>query len=135
MITSILLGGLTHHYMLPQGNYCNTINSNGTILNPYTIVLMGSKTLKTGVILGTDSVCAPIYGSVSSVNVYKNLDFMVGGYNTNSAEFINRRLNPISINGVTPIIGFDYRIKLYKNITLDTLVSVGIITHALRVDF
>jgi hypothetical protein len=135
MITSILLGGLTHHYMLPQGNYCNKVNSNGSILNPYTIVLVGNTTLKTGAILGTDSVCAPIYGSVSSVSVYKNLDFMVGGYNTNSGAFQERGLNPISINGITPIIGFDYRIKLYKNITLDTLVSVGIITHALRVDF
>lgn len=135
MITSILLGGLTHHYMLPKGNYCNTINSNGSIVNLYTIVMAGSATLKTGVILGTDSVCAPIYGSVSSINVYKNLDFMIGGYNANTSEFLNRKLKPTSIHGITPLIGFDYRIKLYKNITLDTLVSVGIVTHALRIDF
>jgi hypothetical protein len=135
MITSILLGGLTHHYLLPKENYCNQVNNQGSIVNPYVISMVGSETLKTGVILGKDSACANIFGSVSSVNLYKNIDLMVGAYNANTREFNNRGLQPVEYYGITPIIGIDYRIKLYKDVTLDTLVSMGIITHALRVDF
>jgi hypothetical protein len=135
MIFSILLGGLTHHYVLPEGNYCGQVNNYGSIVNPYVISMVGSEKLKTGMILGKDSSCSNIFGSVSSVNLYKNIDLMVGAYNTNTREFNNRGLQPIEYYGMTPILGIDYRIKLYKNITLDTLVSLGIVTHALRVDF
>ena len=135
MITSILLGGLTHHYLLPRGNYCNQINGQGSIVNPYVISMVGNERLKTGIILGRDSSCSNIFGSVSSVNLYKNIDLMVGAYNANTKQFNNIGLNPVEYYGITPILGIDYRIKLYKNITLDTLVSVGIVTHALRIDF
>lgn len=135
MITSILLGGLTHHYILSTANYCNKINSNGSILNPYSIAMIGTNKIKSGIIIGKDSVCSPIYGSITSYNIYNNLDLMIGGYNTNIKQFHKKNIEPPSINGITPVLGLDYRIKLQNNITLDTLVSVGIITHALRVDF
>lgn len=135
MDASILLGGITHHYLAPKLNYCSTINSYGTITNPYVIALAGSPTIKAGFILGKDSACGNIAGPIISYSLSKNLEFVAGGYNANFNKFSERGLKPIQFYGVTPVVGLDYRVFLRKNVSIDTLVSYGIITHSLRVDF
>lgn len=135
MDASILLGGITHHYLQPSMNYCSTINKYGTIANPYVIGLAGSSTLKAGFILGKDSSCGNILGPIVSYSLLKNLEFIAGGYNANFDSFEGRGMKPIQRYGVTPILGLDYRVFLRKNVSIDTLVSYGIITHSLRIDF
>ena len=135
MDASLLYGGITHHYLAPKLNYCNTINNYGTIHNEYIIGLVGSKKTKAGFILGKDSACGTIAGPVVSYSLHKNLEVIAGGYNANFDKFASRGMQPPTMFGFTPIIGLDYRIYLTKNISIDNLVSVGIITHALRIDF
>jgi hypothetical protein len=139
MLTTIILGGITHHYIAPKLNYCNTINNIGTIQNNYIGVMVGNKRFQGGFIKGKDSACANITGLISSYNLSDNFNFMVGGYNTNFKEFEQRNMVPPSVFGVTPIVGVNYKIPLYENkktkISLDTLFSVGIVTHGIAVTF
>jgi hypothetical protein len=126
---SILYGGITHHYMAPKLNYCNTVNNVGTIHNEYIIAMAGTR----------DSACANIVGPIASFNVSENVDFMIGGYNTNFNAFEKRGMLPPNFNGITPIIGLNFKIPLIRQdnfeVSLDNLVSFGIITHALSVSF
>ena len=137
MILSLLYGGITHHYLASNLPYCNRIgySLSGTIKNEYVIGLVGTKKYKIGAISGKDSACANITGPISSVNIAENFDFIAGFYNTNFKEFNKLNIEPPSVLGVTPVIGIDYRIKLTNNISIDNLISFGIITHSLRVDF
>ncbi len=136
---SLIYGGITHHLIASNLNYCNTINDYGTIHNEYFIGMTGNSKAKLGMILGKDSACGSIYGPISSFSIYKNLDFMIGGYNTNFKEFRDRNIEPLSVYNITPIIGIDYKIPIVKSdsfeINLHNLLSIGIVTHALSVDF
>lgn len=132
---SILYGGITHHYIGSNLPYCKRLNNYGTIHNEYVIGLVGTEKTKVGVISGKDSSCGSIIGPISSFKLADNLEFIAGGYNTNFKKFREIGIEPPSFNGITPVIGLDYRIRLTKNISIDNLFSVGIITHALRVDF
>ena len=138
MITMIY-GGITHHYMAPSLNYCNTINNAGTIHNEYVIAMAGSKNAKLGFLKGKDSACGDIFGPISSFKISDNVDFIAGGYNTNFKKFEERGMIPPSFGGITPVIGFDLKIPLVKTkqfeVNVDNLVSVGIITHAISVNF
>lgn len=138
---SLLFGGITHHYIGSSLPYCGRINNNnfGTIHNEYVIGMVGDDNFKFGLISGKDSACGNILGPVLSKNVYGNLDFVLGGYNTNKGAFYKRNLEAPSINGITPIIGLNYKINLYKNnnfkINLENVISYGIITHSLSLNF
>jgi hypothetical protein len=137
MVLSLLYGGITHHYLASSLPYCNRINDNsfGTIHNEYVIGLIGNEKSKIGLISGKDSACGNILGPITTTKISKNIDFVLGGYNTNFKKFHELGIQPPSFNGITPVVGFDYRIKLTKNISIDNLISLGIITHSLRVDF
>ena len=137
MVLSLLYGGITHHYLASNLPYCNSINNNsfGTIHNEYAIALIGDEDIKIGAIVGKDSACANIAGPISFINITVDFDFIAGFYNTNFKEFNKLNIEPPSVLGVTPVIGIDYRIKLTNNISIDNLISFGIITHSLRVDF
>ena len=139
MIVSLILGGITHHYLGHSLPYCNTINSVGTIKNPYAIVMAGDKDAKIGFLKGKDSACGDIYGPISSFRLSDSFDFILGGYNTNFKEFNDRGITPPSIGGVTPVVGLNYSLPLYESETVkasfDTLFSIGIITHGVKFTF
>lgn len=139
MITTILLGGITHHYLASNLNYCNTINDVGTIYNQYTIVMVGNENAKLGFLKGRDSACGDIFGPISSFKVSDNVDFVLGGYNTNIQAFEERGILPPTIGGITPVVGFNFKIPLIKTrsyeVNLNNLISFGIATHAISVDF
>ena len=139
MIVDLILGGITHHYLAHNLPYCNTVNSIGTIKNPYAIVMAGDEDAKIGFLKGKDSVCGDIYGPISSFKLSDNFDFILGGYNTNFKEFNNRGITPPSIGGVTPVVGLNYSIPLVQNgkfkTSLDTMFSFGIITHGIKFSF
>lgn len=139
MLTTLLLGGITHHYIAHDLNYCNLINEVGTIQNNYVGVLMGSKNLQIGLMVGKDSVCGDIIGPIASLNLTDKFSFIVGGYNTNHQKFYDREIAPITSGDITPVLGIDYKVPLYKNknttIALDNIVSFGIITHAITISF
>lgn len=136
---SLIYGGITHHYMAPKLNYCNTINNVGTIHNEYVIAMAGSDKAKIGILKGKDSACGNIVGPISSFKVGEYTDFMIGGYNTNFNTFEKRGIVPPSIAGFTPVIGFDIKIPVITTddyqIVVDNLVSFGIITHAISINF
>jgi hypothetical protein len=136
---SLLYGGITHHFIGSNLNYCNSINSYGTIHNEYLIAMAGNKSTKIGIIKGKDSACGNILGPISSFSLSSNFEFVLGGYNTNFKDFEKLGIRPPSIAGFTPVIGLDFRLPLYESenvkFSIDNLVSMGIITHALRVDF
>lgn len=138
MIT-VMYGGITHHYVSPKLNYCNTVNNYGSIHNQYTAVLVGNDSLRAGVIKGKDSVCADIFGLIGSKQIKKNVDLVIGGYNTNFEEFRNKEIEPPSVLGITPIVGANFKLPIYQSpkykIELNNLVSIGIITHSLSVSF
>lgn len=141
MYATILYGGITHHYMASNLDYCNRVGNNsfGTIHNEYVIGMVGSRENKVGFIKGKDSACGNIFGGVASSSISENVDLIVGGYNTNKEAFYKRNIEPPSFNGITPVFGLDFKIPIYKTesykISLDNLVSFGIITHALSVSF
>lgn len=101
--------------------------------------MAGTNKAKIGVLTGRDSVCGRIVGPISSFRISENVDFMLGGYNTNFNSFKARGIEPSSIYGITPVVGLDFKIPLIKTDTfrvdLDNLVSVGIVTHAISVSF
>lgn len=135
MLTTILLGGLTHHFLGSNLPYCNRINNFGSIVNPYAVVMRGTEDLKAGFILGTDSACGSIVGPVSSFKLSDNVDFIAGVYNTNFREFNKLGIEPPSIAGLTPVLGINYKVKLNKTLSLDNIVSIGIISHAISFSF
>ncbi len=134
---SLLYGGITHHYLNPDLAYCSRINNNnfGTIHNEYVIGLVGSEEIKIGGLVGKDSACANIYGPVMTFKLNTYFDFVLGGYNTNTKAFHKMGMEPPSINGVTPVIGIDFKLPLNRYLSLDTVISYGIITHAIRINF
>lgn len=136
---SLIYGGITHHLIGSNLNYCNTVNNYGTIHNEYFIAMAGTKNSKLGFIKGKDSACGDIFGPIASFSIANSLDFVVGGYNTNFEEFEKRNINPVSVGSITPVIGVNYKIPILKKssyeVNLNNLVSFGIITHAISVDF
>jgi len=139
MLTTILLGGITHHYVAPKLNYCNRINKIGTIRHTYAAILVGNDKIQAGPLMGVDSACGAISGALLSVSISEFFKIMAGGYNTNFKEFNDRGINPPTFMGLTPLAGLDYRLNLYKskdlNISLDTLISYGIVSHGISVSF
>ena len=139
MVAAILYGGITHHYMASNLPYCNTINGSGSIHNEYVIGLVGSKDSKVGFIKGKDSACGNIFGVLASLAIDENVDFIIGGYNTNFKDFEKLGIIPPSINGVTPLVGLDFKIPIYTSenfsIKIDNLFSIGIITHSISLNF
>lgn len=139
MITTLLFGGITHHLINYDFNYCNLINNVGTIQNNYAGVLLGSKTFQIGLLKGRDSACGNISGPIMYYNIYEEFGVIAGYYNTNTKRFYERGIPPITFNGYTPIIGIDYKYKLYENkgtlISIDNIISMGIVTHALTISF
>lgn len=132
---SLIYGGITHHYLASNLPYCNRINNVGTIHNEYIIALAGNNKAKFGFLNGKDSACGNIFGPISSFNVRKNIDIMVGGYNTNFNEFNKLGIIPVHVGNITPIIGANFKIPITKNIEINNLISIGIITHAISVSF
>jgi hypothetical protein len=137
---SIIYGGITHHYLAKDLPYCNTIKGGmGTIHNEYVIAMAGSSDFRLGALVGKDSACGNIFGPMSATRLSDNIDFMLGGYNTNFKKFRERMIEPPSIGGITPVIGLDFKIPIYEEgdtkLSLDTLVSVGVITHAINFSF
>lgn len=135
MLTTILLGGLTHHYIGSNLPYCNRINSVGTITNPYVVVMNGTETAKAGFIFGVDSACGTIAGPVSSFKLSENVDFIAGAYNTNFKQFRDLGIEPPTFAGITPVIGINYKLRLSDRVSLDNIVSFGIISHAISLSF
>jgi hypothetical protein len=135
MLTTILLGGMTHHYIGSSLPYCNKINDLGTITNPYVVVMAGDTKIKSGFILGTDSACGTIVGPVSSIRLADNLDFVLGAYNTNFRKFNDLGIEPSTVTGLTPIIGFNYKIPITTKISLDNILSFRIVSQALSTSF
>jgi hypothetical protein len=138
-MVSIIYGGITHHYINSHYNYCNSLNNFGTIHNEYVIAMAGSSDVKFGFLKGKDSACGDIFGPISSFKMNDSVDFMLGGYNANYEDFEKLGMVPFSVAGVTPVIGLNFKLSIYKtpyfDVTLNNLVSVGIITHALSLDF
>lgn len=140
-MVSLLVGGITHHYIGSSLPYCGRINNNnfGTIYNEYVIGMVGSEDFKAGIISGKDSACGNILGPILSKNIYGNLDFVLGGYNTNKEDFRKIGMEAPSIGGITPVIGLNYKVNLYKNnnfkVNLENVMSYGIITHSLSINF
>lgn len=97
--------------------------------------MSGTDKAKAGFILGTDSACGSIVGPVSSFKLSDNVDFIAGAYNTNFKEFNKLGIEPPSIAGLTPILGVNYKIKLNETLSLDNIVSIGIISHAISFSF
>jgi hypothetical protein len=101
--------------------------------------MAGNKNTKLGVLKGKDSACGNIFGPIGSISLSENIEFLAGGYNTNFKEFEKLNIRPPSVLGFTPILGLDFRIPIYEDddikFSVDNLFSLGIITHALRVDF
>jgi hypothetical protein len=137
MVLSLLYGGITHHYLASNLPYCNRIGNNsfGTIHNEYVIGLIGDEDLKVGLISGKDSACGNILGPITTTKISENVDFVLGGYNTNVKKFHKLGIEPPSFAGVTPVVGIDYKIRLTNNVSIDNLISIGIATHSLRIDF
>lgn len=133
MFFSLLLGGLTHHYIGSSLPYCNTVNDLGTIQHAYAAGMIGNKNFQAGIIMGKDSACGNIAGPITSTRINKNFAVVLGGYNTNYNDFRKRGIEPPSIKGITPIAGLDYSIHITNNISLDTVVSIGIITHGIKI--
>lgn len=136
---SLIYGGITHHYLSKDLPYCNKIGGVGTIHNEYIIAMAGDKDFKLGVLSGKDSACGSIFGPISAIGLSDNIDLMVGGYNTNFKKFKDRGIEPPSIRGVTPVVGLDFKIPIYESgntkFSIDTLVSVDVITHAINFTF
>lgn len=136
---SLIYGGITHHYLASSLPYCNRINNVGTIHNEYVIGMAGSENFRVGILSGKDSACGNILGPISATKISENVDFMLGGYNTNFDKFHELGIEPPSIGGITPVIGFNYKLNLYNSdnvkVNLENVISVGIITHALSVNF
>lgn len=135
------MGGITTHPISPshiQNRYKNRIGDYGTILNPYTMVMMGNNTFKTGILYGTDSAGGEILGSVNHVKLHNNIGLVFGGYNYNEKLYQKRGLKSPNINGITPILGMDVSFKLYegKSYTIEShnLLSV-ITTHSIAIKF
>jgi hypothetical protein len=101
--------------------------------------MAGDKDTKIGMIKGKDSACGNIMGPIASFTISEDFEFIAGGYNTNFKKFNKIGISPPSVSGITPVLGIDYRLPIYKSsklkVTIDNLVSIGIITHSLRVDF
>jgi hypothetical protein len=139
MISTLIFGGITTHLIGSNLNYCNKLNNYGTIHNEYIIAMVGSNNTQFGVIKGRDSVCSNIIGPIGSIRLGKNFRFIAGGYNTNRKQFAERGIISPSVAGVTPVIGIDYEIHLYKSnnfeIVAHNLVSFGITTHSIGVNF
>lgn len=133
MLFSLLIGGLTHHYIGSNLPYCNTVNNWGTIQHEYVAGMIGSKDFQAGIIVGKDSACGNIVGPITSTRINKNFSVVLGGYNTNYNDFRKKGIEPPSINGITPVAGMDYSLFLTENISLDTVVSIGIITHGIKI--
>jgi hypothetical protein len=138
-MVSIIYGGITHHYINNDLKYCNSINNYGSIHNEYVIAMAGSSDVKFGFLKGKDSACGDIFGPISSLKINDNVDFMLGGYNTNFEDFKKLGMVPFSFGDVTPVIGLNFKVPIYKtphfDVTLNNLVSYGIITHAISLDF
>ncbi len=136
---SLLYGGITHHYVGSNLPYCNKINNYGSIRNEYLIVMAGTNKFKAGLLNGKDSACGNILGPITSFKLKDNLEFIAGYYNTNFDKFRKINIEPPSYKGITPVVGLDFRIPIYKNnkstISIDNLISIGVVTHSLRVDF
>lgn len=128
-------GGITNHYISPKGNYCNKLNSSGTIYNKYGMLLIGDKDVKIGVIKGQDSVCGNINGIVSKFKISDNFDFVLGGYNTNIKKFNDRGLVPPTIGEITPVIGINAKIDLNYGFFINNVISYGITTHFISYEF
>lgn len=135
LTTSVLLGLMTHHYVGSNLPYCNTINNWGTIQNSYVVVMTGNDNVRGGLIAGKDSACGDIVGPIGAVSVTKSMQVVVGAYNTNTKKFTDRGIQAPSVGGMTPVLGLDYSIPLTKRVFFDTIVSLGVITHAIRVTF
>jgi hypothetical protein len=135
LIISILLGGITHHYLGSSLAYCNSLNKFGTIYSPYTVVMLGDKEKKLGFIKGKDSACGDIFGPVASFYLSENVDFIAGSYNANFKAFEERGMVPPSVFGITPILGINYKIPITKNIEIANVVSIGIISHSISFSF
>jgi hypothetical protein len=139
MVFTILYGAITHHYLSGDLDYCKQINNYGTINNEYVVAMAGNKDWKAGFISGTDSACGRIFGPVFEITITNNLSFVLGGYNTNVEEFHKRNIEPIRFGNITPIIGVNYSIDLYKNdqfaLKINNLISVDVISHSIGVTF
>ena len=135
LTTTVLLGFMTHHYINPELNYCNTINDVGTIQNTYVVALREGKEIGAGAIVGKDSSCADIAGPVLTLRLNKKMRIVAGGYNTNVESFNKRKMIPPEIRGITPVLGIDYSIPITNKISFDTIVAIGIITHAISYRF
>ena len=132
---SLIIGGITHHYLGSSLPYCNRVNNFGTITNPYVVAMKGNEKVKAGFILGTDSACGVISGPISSFKLTNNFDFIAGAYNTNYKQFNDLEIKPVTFGGITPVLGVNYKIQLMNNIALNNIISVGIVSHALSISF
>jgi hypothetical protein len=135
MLTTIILGGITHHYVGSSLPYCNRINNVGTIHNEYVVAMTGNSKSKIGFIKGKDSACGDIFGPISSFKMIDSVDFILGGYNTNFKDFKKLDIVPFSIGSVTPVVGFDYKIDITKNLQIHNIISFGIVSHAIGLSF
>lgn len=139
MLYTLILGGLTNHYIGSSLPFCNRINNVGTIINPYAIALVGNENAKFGAIVGTDSMCNKIAGPISSFKLGENFDFVLGAYNNNYRHANPKQMESLGFPRITPVLGVNYKISLYKStnfsVELNNVLSLGITTHALAVNF
>jgi hypothetical protein len=101
--------------------------------------MAGNNSAKIGILSGKDSACGNILGPVASFRIQEDIDFMLGGYNTNFKKFNELGMKPVNVAGFTPVIGVNLKVNLYNSklykINLDNLFSLGIITHGISVNF
>lgn len=138
LTTTLVFGFMTHHFFAPSLDYCAKIGGLGTIINPHAAILVGHSDykIKLGLMAGKDSVCGNIRGVMGTYEINDSWEFVFGGYNTNYQLFVNRGFEPIHIGKkITPIVGFNHKFKLSENVSLNTIVSMGIIVHGIRFDF
>ena len=129
----VLLGGLTTHPFNPE--FKQSVAPMGTILNPYSIIALGSDTSKLGFIMGQDSMKRSISGPIYVHKLHDNISFVGGFYNDNGHNRI--KFNVIDRNYV-PMIGVNIQFKMYESdrfsIESHNLISV-ITTHSVGINF
>lgn len=141
MIITLSVGLLTHHLVGGGLNYCNKLNSYGTITNRYYTATVGDERGSLGVIAGQDSVCESILGFMGEYHFTKEIGVVVGGYNTNTRAFNEREIDPLNIRGteITPLVGLNYKISLQETksygIVLNNLITPYVISSSVGVRF
>lgn len=132
-MSSVILLFMTHHVINSSLDYCGSLHR-GTITNSGIALMYDYGDIDIGLLLGTDSTCSPIVGSINKYKLSNNVGFVFGAYNYNRKEFEKRNLDGFYVGNITPFIGINYDIRITGRIYLANFISPVIITHGIRID-